>query len=106
MVPEGIFLMPLPPYSPELQPAERLWCLVDEALVNKSFDKIEDLEEVLAERCQILSLTMSNRSGGASATHHPKRSLSINTYGSLICSGVREIGKLSVRGIAPKGRKE
>ena len=26
-VPEGIHLFPLPPYSPELQPAERLWPL-------------------------------------------------------------------------------
>ncbi|WP_346294499.1 hypothetical protein [Sphaerothrix gracilis] len=25
MVPEGIHLEVLPPYSPELQPAERLW---------------------------------------------------------------------------------
>ncbi|MGD1704864.1 transposase [Dapis sp. BLCC M229] len=24
-VPDGIHLFPLPPYSPELQPAERLW---------------------------------------------------------------------------------
>ncbi|NEN97239.1 MAG: hypothetical protein F6K50_17420, partial [Moorea sp. SIO3I7] len=27
-VPEGIHLFPLPPYSPELQPAERLWPVV------------------------------------------------------------------------------
>ncbi|XWK87163.1 MAG: IS630 family transposase [Phormidium sp.] len=61
VLPEGIYLEPLPPYSPELQPAERLWCLVDEPLVNKSFDKIENLEEVLMERCQILSMTMTEQ---------------------------------------------
>jgi transposase len=35
VVPEGIYLEPLPAYSPELQPAERLWKLSDEPLVNK-----------------------------------------------------------------------
>jgi transposase len=30
VIPEGIYLEPLPPYSPELQPAERLWQLSDE----------------------------------------------------------------------------
>ena len=34
-VPDGIKLVFLPPYSPELQPAECLWVLVDEPVVNK-----------------------------------------------------------------------
>ncbi len=50
-VPNGIRLVFLPPYSPELQPAEHLWPLVDEPLVNKHFDTIEDLDEALAGRC-------------------------------------------------------
>ena len=33
--------------------------MADEPLVNKSFDKIQDLEAVLEERCQILSATMT-----------------------------------------------
>lgn len=37
-VPEGIHLVPLPPYSPELQPAERLWPLVNEPLANQAFE--------------------------------------------------------------------
>jgi transposase len=37
-IPEGIHLLPLPPYSPELQPAERLWVLVNEPLVNQAFN--------------------------------------------------------------------
>lgn len=44
----------LPPYSPELQPAERLWSLVDEPLVNAHFESIDQLENVLAARCCIL----------------------------------------------------
>lgn len=35
-IPEGLHLVFLPPYSPELQPAERLWELADEPLVNRS----------------------------------------------------------------------
>lgn len=45
----------LPPYSPELMPAERLWELTDEPLANRVFERLEDLEAVLAERC--VSLT-------------------------------------------------
>ena len=44
----------LPAYSPELQPAERLWTLVDEPLVNEYFETIEELEEVLVLRCNVL----------------------------------------------------
>ncbi len=33
----------LPPYSPELQPAERLWPLVDAPIANRTFDSIEEL---------------------------------------------------------------
>ena len=53
-VPDGLRLEYLPPYSPELQPAERLWGLVDEPLVNKHFATLSDLEAVVAERCRQL----------------------------------------------------
>ena len=53
-VPAGIEIEYLPPYSPELQPAERLWSLVDEPLVNQCFDSIEEIEEILVDRCNYL----------------------------------------------------
>ena len=53
-VPVGIRLEFLPPYSPELQPAERLWPLLDEPLANRNFATLEDLDAVLAERCRTL----------------------------------------------------
>jgi transposase len=53
-VPEGLHLILLPSHSPELQPAERLWTLVDEPIANRSFETLEDLEEVLFRRCQSL----------------------------------------------------
>ena len=50
-VPDGITLAFLPPYSPELQPAERLWPLVDEPVANKHFATLHELDTVVAERC-------------------------------------------------------
>jgi hypothetical protein len=53
-VPEGIHLEFLPSNSPELQPAERLWPLSDEAVANRYFEGMDDLEEALVERCVAL----------------------------------------------------
>jgi transposase len=53
-VPDGIDLVWLPPYSPELQPAERLWPLVDEPVVNQVFPNLDALETVLVDRCRTL----------------------------------------------------
>ncbi len=53
-VPEGIHLEFLPSHSPELQPSERLWPLSDEAVANRHFEGIEDMEEALVERCMSL----------------------------------------------------
>ena len=54
-VPAGITIAFLPPYSPELQPAERLWQLVDEPLVNQNFETIDEIEEILIKRCNVLN---------------------------------------------------
>lgn len=53
-VPEGIELVILPPYSPELQPAERLWALTDVDLKNRHFETLAALESTLAQQCQAL----------------------------------------------------
>jgi transposase len=45
----------LPAYTPELQPAERLWTLTDEPIVNKAFDSLDELDRILGERCRALS---------------------------------------------------
>jgi transposase len=54
VIPEGISLVFLPPDTPELQPAEHLWPLVDEPIVNRHFATLADLEAVVAERCRRL----------------------------------------------------
>jgi transposase len=49
-VPAHVHLLFLPPYSPELQPAEHLWPLTNAALVNRHFTSIDELENIQAER--------------------------------------------------------
>jgi transposase len=56
-VPDGIRLVFLPPYSPELQPAERLWSLVDGPIANRHFAALDDLDEAVAARCRRLDAT-------------------------------------------------
>lgn len=54
VLPEGIALVFLPSASPELQPAERLWALVDEPVANRAFSDLDALEAVLVARCRTL----------------------------------------------------
>ena len=53
-LPDGIDLVWLPPYSPELQPAERLWPLVDEPVANRPFADLDELSDTVAARCRDL----------------------------------------------------
>ena len=50
-VPPGVVLHPLPPCTPELQPAEPLWPLVREVVANEGFDDLEALQGPLVDRC-------------------------------------------------------
>lgn len=54
-VPEGIRLVYLPPYTPELQPAETLWVHVDEPIVNRHFKTLDDLDAAVAAQCIALN---------------------------------------------------
>lgn len=54
VLPEGIHLAFLPPASPELQPAERLWGLVDAPVANRTFADLDELEATLVARCREL----------------------------------------------------
>jgi hypothetical protein len=53
-VPDGIDLVLLPAQSPELQPVERAWALVDEPVANRAFPDLDALEAVLVARCRTL----------------------------------------------------
>ena len=50
-IPEGIHLEFLPSGSPELQPAERLWPLTNEAVANRLFEELPEMEDALVDRC-------------------------------------------------------
>lgn len=54
VIPDNITFIFTPPYTPELQPSERLWPLTNEGIANKCFDNLEHLEAVQAERCYSL----------------------------------------------------
>jgi transposase len=47
--PEGIAKIPLPPYSPELNPAERWFEALRRVFANAIFDTLEELEDALTE---------------------------------------------------------
>ena len=55
VVPDGIHLVFLPAYSPELQPAEHLWPLVHEAVANRRVETLDELKDLLVERCRALT---------------------------------------------------
>ena len=44
-IPENIILIFLPPYSPELNPAEKIWAKFKRSFSNQFFKTIEDLTE-------------------------------------------------------------
>ena len=53
-VPSHVRLLFQPAYSPELQPAEHLWPLLDEPKVHRHFPSLDDLETTEIQQCQRL----------------------------------------------------
>jgi transposase len=65
-IPDGIRLLFLPAYTPELQPAEHLWEILDEPIVNKHIPDLEALEGIVSKRCVQLAnerQTLKGRTG-------------------------------------------
>jgi len=54
-VPAGIQLVRIPPQTPELNPSERLWTPLREAVANRTFEQIEEMEDVLLNGMRNLS---------------------------------------------------
>lgn len=50
-LPPGLHLVFQPASSPELQPAEHLWGLISEVLANKLLKTIDEVEQLVAQRC-------------------------------------------------------
>lgn len=47
-IPAGVHIVMLPPYSPELNPIEKLWDLIQDHTANKLWPSIERLDQVVA----------------------------------------------------------
>lgn len=47
-IPSNIALVFLPPYSPELNPAEKVWWMIKREIKMKLFETMEDLQETLS----------------------------------------------------------
>ena len=48
-VPDNVYLVNLPPYSPELNPIEQLWDQVGVVYANKVYETLEEIEEDISE---------------------------------------------------------
>jgi transposase len=46
-LPENVYMLNLPPYSPELNPIEKLWDIVQDGVCNQAFKSIPDLHKKL-----------------------------------------------------------
>jgi transposase len=50
-IPENICLLFLPPYSPELNPAENMWGILKRKFTNKLFNTLEEISDFLYQEC-------------------------------------------------------
>ena len=62
-VPAGIELVRIPPHTPELNPSERLWQPLREVVANRTFEHIEEMEDVLIAQMRDLSQQKEYLSG-------------------------------------------
>lgn len=54
-IPEGIELVQIPAHTPELNPSERLWLPLKAVVANRTFERIQEMEEVLINEMNDLS---------------------------------------------------
>lgn len=75
VLPENISILPLPPYSPELNPVEHLWEEIREkGLANIAFESLDELEDKL---CQKLKKIAQNTELIKSMTNFPYINITI-----------------------------
>ena len=54
-IPDNIVLLFLPPYSPELNPAEKIWHNIKRKFTNKHFTKLNDISLFFTETINLLT---------------------------------------------------
>lgn len=55
IIPENIVLVFLPPYAPELNPAEKMWAKFKRAFTNKFYSNLEEVEKFISQ--EVVSTT-------------------------------------------------
>ena len=54
-IPENIGLLFLPPYSPELNPAENIWALLKRKFTNRLYNTLDEVSEFITAATNSLS---------------------------------------------------
>ena len=54
-IPENIYLVFLPPYSPELNPAEKMWAILKRNFTNQLFKSLDQIGDFIANSIKTLS---------------------------------------------------
>ncbi len=54
-IPENIGLIFLPPYSPELNPAENIWAMLKRKFTNRLHKSLEEISEFITEATEMLT---------------------------------------------------
>lgn len=49
IIPNNIVLLFLPPYAPELNPAEKMWAKYKRAFSNKFYESLQDVDDFITE---------------------------------------------------------
>ncbi len=55
LIPDNIVLLFLPPYSPELNPAEKMWARFKRTFTNRLFKTLESLSEFIQDLAKTLT---------------------------------------------------
>jgi transposase len=58
VIPENIGLIFLPPYSPELNPAEKIWAIFKRAFTNKLCPNLTDVSKFISSQVNLLNQNM------------------------------------------------
>lgn len=64
IIPENIGLIFLPPYSPELNPAENIWAILKRKFTNKLHKSLEDVSQFITDTIEILTSDRVKRTCG------------------------------------------
>jgi len=55
VIPKNIALVFLPPYSPDLNPAENIWAILKRKFTNKLFKTLDEVSAFITEKIQVLT---------------------------------------------------